>query len=266
MARNPLSLHHLNALDVGAVELIGFAGRLGTPHVCLFTHSPIPGFPIVTGENEAEVLEALKVSGVSVYNVEFVAVTPDMSFEGLPEALARSRRLGAQRMTVHVHDADEARAVETFAQVCGLAAAEGLAIGLEWTAANLAIGSLEQAVRFLRLADRPNAALAVDLLHLIRSGGAPSQVRALAPDLVGYAQISDGPLERSIEDYLAVELISERLPPGEGELPTAEFVAAIPENRVIEVEAPQSAARAAGATAFECCRRSVEAARRFVPA
>jgi sugar phosphate isomerase/epimerase len=263
--RNPLSLHQLNALDADPVELIHFAGRLGAPYVCLFTHSTSPDFPAVTRQTEHAVMAALEAAKVQVYNAEYVAIAPDMDFAGLSEAFALSRRIGARRMTVHAHDVDEARAIDNFRRVCRLAADEGLAIGLEWTAVNLAIHSLEGAARFLERAAEPNAALAVDLLHLMRSGGTPAAVAALPPALIGYAQISDGPRERSLQDYAATELIVERLPPGDGALPTADFVAAVPRGVVIEVEAPQAAARAAGVSAFDRCRRSVDAARRFVP-
>jgi sugar phosphate isomerase/epimerase len=263
--RNPLSLHQLNALDVSPVELIDIAGRVGAPHVCLFTHSGGPLFPSVTVESEHAVVKALKRANVEVYNVEYIAITPEMNFDGLAVAFALTRRIGGKRMTVHNHDPFEARAVESFRKVCGLAADEGVAVGLEWTAVNTAIDSLGKAVRFLALAQAPNAALAVDLLHLIRSGGAPADLKTLPARLIGYAQISDGPLRRSLEAYSEHELIVERLPPGDGAFPTAEFIAAIPPGVVVEVEAPQTAARNEGVSAYERCRRSVEAARRFVP-
>jgi len=145
-----------------------------------------------------------------------------------------------------------------------LARDEDQEINLEWTAVNRAVGSLPQAVRFLELADQPNATLAVDLLHLTRSGGRPEEVAALPPRLARYAQISDGPLHRTLEEYGAVELVVERLPPGDGEFPTAAFVAALPPDVVVEVEAPQSRARDAGVSPFERARRSVEGARRFL--
>ena len=264
MART-LSLHHLTTLDVDPAEFVSIAAELGCTTVALFTHGDASGFPMVTDENEAEVAARLRAAGVAVHTVEYVALGPKVDWASLEAGFARSGRLGAQRMTVHCFDVEEDRALANFARVCALAAAQSMRIGLEWTAVNPAMPSLAAASLFLDKAGQPNADLAVDLLHLTRGGGSPADLAGLPPGQVGYAQISDGPLLRDLADYAETELLVERAPPGEGELPVAEFIAALPDGIVVDVEAPQTTARLAGASALERAQRAVRAARRFVP-
>ena len=264
MART-LSLHHLTALDVGPVEFVSIAAELGCTTVALFTHGDAPGFPMVTDENEADVAARLRDAGVALHTVEYVALGPKVDWASLEIGFVRSARLGAQRMTVHCSDVEEDRALANFARICGLAASQGMRIGLEWTAVNPAMSSLADASRFLGRAGQANADLAVDLLHLSRGGGSPADLASLPPGQVGYAQISDGPRERDLADYAQTELLVERAPPGEGELPVAEFIAALPDGIVVDVEAPQTAARLAGVSALERARNAVQAARRFLP-
>jgi sugar phosphate isomerase/epimerase len=258
-------LHHLTALDVGPAAFVEIASAVGCPNVALFTHGQADAFPLVTRENAPEVAARLRDLGVALHNVEYVIIAPEMDWQALAEAFGRSAELGARRMTVHCHDPVENRALTSFARTCDLAAEFGLSIGLEWTAVNPVIDCLERADRFIALAGRANADLAVDLLHLARGGGAPGDLARIPPARIGYAQISDGPLVRDLSSYAASELLLERLPPGDGALPVAAFIEALPQDIVIDVEAPQQAARQRGESALERVRRAVTAARRFLP-
>ena len=264
MART-LSLHHLTALDVGPAEFVSITAELGCTTVALFTHGDASAFPMVTDENEADVAARLRAGGVALHTVEYVALGPKVDWAPLETGFIRSARLGAQRMTAHCYDVHEDRALTNFARICKLAADQGMRIGLEWTAVNPAMPTLAAASRFLDRAGQSNADLAVDLLHLTRGGGSPEDLAGLPPGQIGYAQISDGPRERDLAEYAETELLGERAPPGEGELPVAEFIAALPDGIVVDVEAPQTDARHAGDSALMRAKRTMQAAHRFMP-
>lgn len=264
MART-LSLHHLTTLDIGPSEFVSIAAELGCSTVALFTHGDAAGFPMVTDANVTAVAAQLRSSAVEVHTVEYVGLGPQINWVEIQAGFVRSARLGARRMTVHCFDIEEERALSHFARLCGLAADQGMRIGLEWTAVNPAMASLAAANAFLDRAGQSNADLAVDLLHLTRGGDTPTDLAALPAGRIGYAQISDGPGQRDLTEYAERELLVERAPPGDGELPVAQFIAALPSDIVVDVEAPQSAARLAGVSALERARRAVEAARRFLP-
>ena len=88
---------------------------------------------------------------------------------------------------------------------------------------------------------RSNASVLVDALHFSRSGGIPAHIAQVDPALFRYAQICDaspdmpGPGDTQA---LVREARTGRLLPGEGVLPLAELVAALPDTVPLAVEAP----------------------------
>jgi sugar phosphate isomerase/epimerase len=262
---NPLSLHHLTALDVSPAELVSIAGALGCDNVCLFTQvqdATRAMFPCVDSEAAAKaVAQRCADTGVTVHNLEYFPIAPDVSVEIYRPALERGARLGAARATAHIHDPQFDRAIGDFAALCDLADSFDLRIGLEFTAFSQ-IRSLAQAVAFVEAAGRANADVALDALHYVRSGGAGAGL-AGATTRVGYAQLCDGPAAIAEADRFH-EAVNERALPGEGAFPLAAFVAALPPGVVIDIEVPQQARMEAGVPALERARLAVAAAGRVL--
>jgi len=263
---NPLSLHHLTALDVSPPELVTIAADLGCDHVCLFTQVQPETralFPAVEdAAMAAAVAERCAATGVSVHNLEYFPVTPETDPKCYRPALERGARLGARRATAHIHDAERGRALATFAALCGLAAEYDLRIGLEFTVFSK-VSTLEAALAFVRDAGCGNGDVVLDALHFFRSGGDAATLTSLDLSRVGYVQICDGPA-RITEEARMHEAVAERGLPGEGAFSLAAFVAALPPGPVIDVEVPQSARMAAGVPPLERARLAVAAARRFL--
>ena len=257
---NPLSLHHLTVLDASPLELIDIAAQTGCQQVCVFVHSSAPQlmFPVVEEGDVGEVRSRLTSAGVDVYNLEFFPIAPDVDFDAYERALRVGAAIGGRRATAHIHDPDEPRALRTFDRFCKLAAAHGLDVGLEFTAF-AHVSTLDAAVAFIEKAGQPNAAVAVDVLHLIRNGSDPTRLAAIDPRLIGYMQICDGPLAIAAADMMS-EAVEERGVPGEGEFPLRAFLGCAPAGVTIEVEVPQRAARLAGVGAPDRAKRAVTAA------
>jgi len=255
-----LSLHQLTALDVGPLALVEMAGALGCQSVCVFTHVPEAArhiYPVVGPQDVEAVQAALAKAAVSLSNLEvFPLDGGDMAvFE---EGLRVGALLGAKRATAHVHGAEGADAVARFAAFADQAARHGIDAGLEFNAFS-AVRDVRTAAAIVRAAGRANGRLVLDLLHLIRSGGGPEDVAAVA-DLVDFVQICDGPLVVA-DDQRWREAVGERALPGTGAFPLAALLAALRPGTIIDVEVPQSAARKAGVPALERARRAVEASR-----
>ncbi|HET7343792.1 MAG TPA: sugar phosphate isomerase/epimerase, partial [Methylomirabilota bacterium] len=88
---------------------------------------------------------------------------------------------------------------------------------------------------------RANASVLIDALHFSRSGGVPAHVAGVDPALLRYAQICDaGPDMPGAADTPALirEARTGRLLPGEGVLPLAALVAALPAGIPLAIEAP----------------------------
>jgi sugar phosphate isomerase/epimerase len=258
---NPLSLHHLTVIDASPLELIDIASQTGCEQVCMFVHSSAPqlNFPLVEARHIDDVRAGLTSAGIDVYNLEFFPIGPDVDFEAYDRALRVGSAIGGRRATVHIHDLDEGRALRTFDRFCRLAGSHGLEVGLEFTAF-ARVSTLEAAVAFIEKSDQPNAAVAVDVLHLIRNGADPARLAQINPRRIGYMQICDGPLSIDQGDMMN-EAVGERGVPGRGEFPLLAFLACAPEGVTIDVEVPQRTALLAGVSALDRAKRAVTATR-----
>ncbi|MBC8070963.1 MAG: sugar phosphate isomerase/epimerase, partial [Deltaproteobacteria bacterium] len=102
-----------------------------------------------------------------------------------------------------------------FARVCDRARPLGLVVLLEAMPFS-GIPTLAHAWSIVQRADRPNAALTVDLWHVLRGGVDPLLLSQIPGDRVGTVQIADGAADPG-EDLLAD--LYRRLLPGDGALP-----------------------------------------------
>lgn len=145
---------------------------------------------------------------------------------------------GAKNLLVVSSDPDEAATADKFALLCQHAQPFGLPVSLEFGRFTK-VPDLHAALRIIAAADQPNARLLVDPLHLSRSGGAVADVAAVPRGLLSYAQFCDAGGQRpDPEDFDAIrtEALDGRMLPGEGALPLADLVAALPPNLPLSVE------------------------------
>jgi len=217
----------------------------------------------VVEESDVEDVRArLRSAGVEVYNLEFFPIGPEVDFDAYDRALRVGAAIGGRRATVHIHDPDDEHALCMFDRFCRLAAEHGLQVGLEFTAF-ARISTLEAAVAFIERAKQPTAAVAVDVLHLMRNGADPDKLARIDPRLIGYMQICDGPLSIA-PDAMLDEAVGERGVPGEGEFPLRAFLGCAPPGVTIDVEVPQRTALLAGVSALDRAKRAVTATRALV--
>ena len=105
----------------------------------------------------------------------------------------------------------------------------------------------------------------IDALHFSRSGGIPADIKQVDPALLHYAQICDASADMpgpSDTPKLIGEARTGRLLPGEGVLPLAELVAALPAATPVAIEAPCRAT--ADLPAVERARRAYRALSKLV--
>jgi sugar phosphate isomerase/epimerase len=194
-----------------------------------------------------------------VLDTEFLRFEPDQPV-GVPEGfLEVSARLGAKNVLVMSAEPDEARTIERFGDLCDRAAAYGLQVCLEF-AVYTGVRTLAHAAQVVAKAKRPNASVLVDALHFSRSGGIPAHIGQVDPALLRYAQICDASADvpaPTDTPALIREARTGRLLPGEGALPLAELVAALPAGVPLAIEAPCRAT--AELPAVERARRAYRA-------
>jgi sugar phosphate isomerase/epimerase len=262
----PLSIHQITAMGAGPVGLVKIAADTGCDGVCIFTHLPgsaaKSGFPVVTNADKAAMKSALVEHGVTVSNIEFFPITENAVLADMVPALALGAELGAKRAVCHIHDAVEDRAADSLGQLADLAASLGLNLGLEFMGMTAGCRTIQQAAWFVDRVGRPNLGLAVDMLHLVRTGGTAGDVAALDPRYFSYAQICDGTGLHASDDYLPEAL--NRVLPGKGDFPIQAILNALPASCPIDVEVPTSNAvdpAEWAAEAVTCSRLMIEQAK-----
>ena len=240
-----ISLAHLTVLDTTPPELVSVAAAAGFPSIGIrLTATPSVGVPpydmLREGPMLRETVARLADTGVSVLDTEFLRFEPEIPV-GVPEGfLEVSARLGAQNVLVMSAEPDESRTLDRFGDLCDRAAAYGLRVCLEF-AIYTGVRTLAHAARMVARSGRPNASVLIDALHFSRSGGWPADVAAIDPSLLSYAQICDASADMpgpSDTPALIREARTGRLLPGEGVLPLAGLVAALPADAAVAIEAP----------------------------
>jgi len=245
---HPLSLAHLTVLDTTPPELVAVADAAGFRTIGIrLTATPSVGVPPYDALHDGPVLREtvrrLGDTGISVLDTEFLRFEPDQPV-GIPEGfLEVSARLGAKYVLVMSAEPEEARTLERFGELCDRAAQYGLHVCLEF-AVYTGVRTLAHAAQMVTRSKRANASVLVDALHFSRSGGVPGHIREVDPGLFRYAQICDASAEMpgpTDTPALIREARTGRLLLGEGVLPLAELIAALPPGVPLAVEAPSRA-------------------------
>jgi sugar phosphate isomerase/epimerase len=213
-------------------------------------------------DQRADLRRALDDSGVRIGVVEGFAVLPGHDPRAFAADLDLVVKLGASRIAAVSLDKDIGRTIDGFAILCELAAERGLLMSIEMGSLG-PIDRVEPALTVVRGVGLANLSLILDAMHFFRLGNTIADLRTIPPELVGYAQLCDAPWTPRFETYME-EAMYERLAPGDGELPLAEFVAALPEGIDISLEIPMRAKAIAGEGPRERLAPCVAAARRLV--
>lgn len=262
----PLGIAHLTALELPPAELVVQAGRAGFKSVGFRVNQAAPNtpcYPLPAGSQALrDVRDLLWSEGVTVNEVEFIPITPEIDVASFRPMFESGAELGAVSVTVSGDDPDFGRLTANFVALCDLAVAFGLRVDVEFMRWR-EIGNLDLAVALLRAAGRPNGSIVLDALHLDRSGGRPSDIAALPTSFVRSAQLCDAPAKRPIgNDAIIAEARAGRLPPGQGALPLLDIIQSMAPNSTfsVEVPIPDMEVSTRLALVYAAARRVVEAA------
>lgn len=236
-----LGVAHLTALDLAPVTLVREAGRAGFASVGLRLHPVMPGavaYPLPPASpGLLELLTVMDGEGVSVNDIEFVALTPEVLVARYEPLLAAGAQLGAASLTVSGDDSDFSRLADNFAALCQLAERYALRVDLEFMRWR-PVATLPQAVAVLTAAGQGNSGVLVDTLHLFRAGGDAAAIAQVEPRFLRAVQLCDAPVQSPPEALIVQEAREGRLLPGQGQLALAQVMAALPDDVQVSVETP----------------------------
>jgi sugar phosphate isomerase/epimerase len=253
MVTRPVGVGHLTVLDAAPPHLVRLAAQAGFQAVGLRAATASPAeepWPLSVGSPMlAEVLKRLDDMGLRCNDVEIIRLAPDTraaDYRGLFETGAA---LGARFVNVIAFDPDLSRSADTFAAL----AAEAVPYGLRPCMEGMAYSSVNSLADAVKVLSGTGGGLIIDPMHLQRCGDKPDALRRLDPALLGYLQLCDGPRElpaklprparlprnqsADVSDA-QLEARAARMLPGEGEMPLAEIIDAVPKDLPTTVEAP----------------------------
>jgi sugar phosphate isomerase/epimerase len=236
------SLAALTALELAPPELVDVAAACGYDHV------GIRLLPATTGglayrlmDDEAglrETIARLDATGVTVADLEVVAIRPETGIASFSAFFETGARLGARHILVAAYDPELDRFAERFARFCEAAAPYGLTADLEfmpWTA----VPDLAIAKRIVAEVRQPNAGVLVDALHFDRSASSLGDLATIPVGQLHYWQLCDGPAERpATTEEMMHAARNERMFPGEGGIDLVALARAMPADITVSIEVP----------------------------
>jgi len=189
------------------------------------------------------VREALEARRMTLLDVELVMMTGDGRHdEQAQRAVAVARQLRSDHLVTVCFDDDRARLVTALRELVRTLEGTGVRPVIEFLPFS-SVRTLDEARALIAAASVDDVAgVLVDVLHLIRSGGSPTDVATAPPELLPYLQVCDaGLLDRHADPQpsrgaLFREATGGRLLPGEGTLPVALTIATFPAGAPLSVE------------------------------
>jgi sugar phosphate isomerase/epimerase len=252
------------------VDFIGLAADLGCPFIGIglqaMRHANPHAYPDWSFRIDAalrrETVAALRDRGVGLGLVEDFGVEPGRDARLLAPDLDIVAELGGTRINIASMSREREAVFDGFAALAELADDRGIEVVIEIGPGP--VRTLDAGVAAVAHVGRANFRLLIDTMHYFRFGGTIEAIASLDPDLIGYVQLCDAPAGKGAMSYME-EALFERLPPGEGALPLAGFMALIPVKTSVSLEIPQRALAERGVAPFERVSHCLEAARRLYP-
>jgi len=263
-----LGLENISVFGMPPVSYVELAAELGCPNISLVfsenTFNPFGYPPYSLKENPAlrrELKAALAANGVSVSMCENLSVQPGVDRrEQWLESLEVFAELGAPVANSVSFDPDLRRNIDQYGFLAELGAGFGIGIAIEFVPI-FGISDLSTARKIVDEVAHPNLCLTIDTMHVGRSGATADDLRAIPSNLVGHIQLCDVPLQPLVAgaDSYRDEAVFERKVPGEGDLPLADYLAALPLDCVVGLEVPLRSEAEQGIPTHDSLRRAVAA-------
>jgi sugar phosphate isomerase/epimerase len=185
-----------------------------------------------------EVKRRLEDGGLSALDAEVVWIGAGPDDPDHFRLIDIAAELGAAHVLAVSSAPEPGETADKLGRLCDHAAAARVRVSLEFGAFTT-VRSLADALDILQRCGRPEAGLLVDPLHFARTGGKPADLAGVDPRRFGYRTI----LRRAVagpspDDVPAIieEALDLRLMPGEGALPLADFLYALPPGTPLSVE------------------------------
>lgn len=201
-------------------------------------------------------------AGVELLDCEVAWIMPGAPDPWLTELVHIAAELGARNLLCVSSDPDMAATTAKFQTLVTAAEGTGVRVNLEFGIFT-EVKTIHMASAILDGVEGEAKALLVDTLHWARSGGTAEDIRAIPREWLSYCQPCDAPaLGPDVTNFDAIidDAINRRMPLGQGGLPLAAMVDALPDTLPMAIEERSAMLRDAfpdlKERARECARTS----------
>lgn len=227
--------------DASPTELIYAAADAGFASVSLrVAAAPGDATPALSDQPQEvrAVRTALAATGVRLAEMGSIRMHGPVPSNWCLPSLEVGASLGAKTVIALIYESHPQKRLDDFCDLCHAADQFGLRVAIEF-AAFTSVPTMEVANALASACAMHNAGLAVDALHLDRSGGTAAALASIPADRVFLAQLCDARAKRLPDaEGLRLEARTDRLDPGFGDLPLVDFVRALPASFPLELEVP----------------------------
>ena len=201
-------------------------------------------------------------AGVELLDCEVAWIMPGPPDPWLTELVAIAAELGARNLLCVSSDPDMAATTAKLQAMVDAAKGTGVRVNLEFGIFT-EVKTIHMARAVLEAVEGESKALLVDTLHWARSGGTAEELAAIPPEWLSYCQPCDAPAQGpdlTSFDAIIDDAINRRMPLGQGGLPLAAMIDALPAHLPMAIEERSAALRDAfpdlKERARECARTS----------
>jgi sugar phosphate isomerase/epimerase len=264
-----LGIEFISVFGLPPVDFVHLAADLGCRYIStglIGMRLESLGYPAFSLRDDhrlrQDMLAAMDDRGLSISLGEGMLIAPGSDVSDLAADLDIMAELGAAQVNTVSFDTDRNRTFDQLAMLTELAAERGIGTTIEM-APGMTIGDLPAVMAAIEHVARPDLRVAVDTMHWARTGYGADELRELGPDKIGYVQLSDTTLKPRMKSYME-EAMYERMAPGDGELPLAEILGAVPADVVVGLEIPMRGLAESGVGPMDRLRPCVVAARELL--
>jgi sugar phosphate isomerase/epimerase len=212
--------------------------------------------------------KTIAAAGIGIVDVEALWLKPDSVMADHRRALDIGAALGAKNALCVISDKDFARAGNRYAALCAHAEGVGLRVALEFGIFT-EVKTPAMARAIVDAARSPAAAILVDPIHVDRCGAGAADIAAIPRALLPYAQFCDAGAARPAPDdfdAIIVDAVDLRQQLGEGVLPLADILRALPKDIPLSMELRSKALRDRYPGPTPRARAVLEATRKWLEA
>ena len=207
-------------------------------------------------------------AGLVLLDVEVAWIMPGPSDPWMLELVDIAAELGAANLLCVSSDPDPGATTAKLQAMVDRAAGTGVRVNLEFGLFTQ-VKSIAAAAEIVRKLDGDAKGLLCDTLHWARSGGTADAIRALPREWLGYAQLCDAPAtgpDLAAMQAIIDDAINLRVAMGQGGLPIAAMVDALPPGLPVAIEERSATLREAFPNINERAREVARTTRRWLDA